>query len=169
VARLTRWLMLNPRLRCRQGRPKTLTRLQPVIHIKRAYDAAAPDDGKRILVDRVWPRGLSKERLHVDAWMRDIAPSTGLRQWFAHDPARWVEFERRYRDELAQPGRQALLEELQLRARDGALTLVYSARDSEHNQAVVLRDVLEERGRVAAPPVPSAPADTEPRDSHGHG
>ena len=116
-----------------------------MIAIKRAYEPATPDDGQRVLVDRVWPRGVRKDELNIDAWLRDVAPSTELRQWFGHDPVRWPEFERRYREELQSPERRALLEDLAERAAHGPLTLVYGARDTEHNQAAVLRAVLEER------------------------
>ncbi|MFT3690003.1 DUF488 domain-containing protein [Paenirhodobacter sp.] len=107
--------------------------------LKRAYDAPAPEDGRRILVDRLWPRGLSKEAARIDDWMKEIAPSTELRKWFGHDPAKWEEFQRRYHAELATQG-AALA---QLRAMAGVVTLVYAAHDTEHNDAVVLRDVLK--------------------------
>lgn len=110
------------------------------VRIKRAYEAPSVRDGARILVDRIWPRGLRKADAALDVWPKEIAPSTRLRQWFAHDPARWKEFQRRYRAELA--GKTELLAELRSRARNGKLTLVYAARDTEHNQAVVLREVL---------------------------
>ncbi|GIW20961.1 MAG: hypothetical protein KatS3mg065_1257 [Chloroflexota bacterium] len=116
-----------------------------MIRIKRAYDPPDPADGRRVLVDRVWPRGLSKETLAVERWARDLAPSDDLRRWFGHDPARWEEFRRRYRLELAAPEREADLEELATIARTGTLTLVYSARDEEHNQARVLAEVIAER------------------------
>jgi len=116
-----------------------------VIKIKRAYEPPAPDDGERVLVDRVWPRGVKRERLQLDAWLRDLAPSTELRRWFAHDPERWSEFTRRYREELMAPSRRELLDELAARARRGTLTRVYSARDTEHNQAVVLQNALAKR------------------------
>jgi uncharacterized protein YeaO (DUF488 family) len=116
-----------------------------MIRIKRAYDPPEPADGRRVLVDRVWPRGLSKEALAVERWARDLAPSDDLRRWFAHDPSRWEEFRRRYRLELAAPEREADLEELAAVARTGTLTLVYSARDEEHNQARVLAEVIAER------------------------
>jgi uncharacterized protein YeaO (DUF488 family) len=110
------------------------------VKLKRAYDPASSDDGKRILVDRLWPRAVSKARAHLDSWMKDIAPSTELRTWFDHVPARWDEFRRRYRDELEQ--HPELLRDLRQQARSGAITLVYGARDEWHNEAVVLRNVI---------------------------
>lgn len=111
------------------------------LHLKRAYESAQPADGYRVLVDRVWPRGLSRERAELDEWVRGLAPSTELRKWFGHRPERFEEFRRRYLDELRRqrPG----LAELRRRAREGTLTLVYSARDPEHNQAVVLAEALK--------------------------
>ncbi|MFE5294577.1 DUF488 domain-containing protein [Isoptericola sp. NPDC056618] len=111
------------------------------ITVKRVYEEPAPDDGARVLVDRLWPRGISKEHAHLDRWCKEVAPSTGLRTWFHHDPHRFEEFERRYRAELA--GNPEVPELAALGAGDRRLTLVYSARDTEHNQALVLRDVLE--------------------------
>lgn len=113
------------------------------VRIRRVYDPPEPEDGFRILIDRVWPRGVSKEEARVDEWRRDLAPSTELRRWFGHDPARFDEFRRRYRAELEQAA--DALDELVERARDGVVTLVYGARDTEHNNAVVLRELLEER------------------------
>ena len=110
------------------------------IKLKRAYEPATEADGMRILVDRLWPRGVSKADAAVHHWLKEIAPSTGLRQWFGHDPARWQEFRRRYRQELQQHA--AGLEEIQALARQGTVTLLYGAHDEEHNDAVVLRDVL---------------------------
>jgi uncharacterized protein YeaO (DUF488 family) len=112
----------------------------PRIRLKRAYDPPSPEDGLRVLVDRLWPRGLRKADAAIDRWLKDIAPSTELRRWFGHDPGRWDEFRRRYRDELA--AHPDLLDELRGLARAGVVTLVYSARDERHNDAVVLRDVL---------------------------
>ena len=110
------------------------------ISVKRAYEAASPADGTRILVDRLWPRGVTKDAAAIDEWMKDIAPSTGLRQWFGHDPERWPEFQRRYHAEIkVHPEELKRLRDL---ARHGRLTLVYAARDEEHNEAVVLRDFL---------------------------
>ena len=110
------------------------------IKLKRAYEPAAPADGKRILVDRLWPRGVSKAAAAVDQWLKDIAPSTGLRKWFGHDPARWQEFRRRYAAEIRE--RPDELRNLRDHAKRGPVTLVYSAHDEAHNDAVVLRDIL---------------------------
>ena len=110
------------------------------MRVKRVYEPASREDGLRVLVDRVWPRGVSKSKAAIDQWMKDVAPSTALRQWFGHDPERWTEFRRRYRAELAR--RPELLKELRAIARKSVLTLVYSARDERHNQAVVLRERL---------------------------
>ncbi|MGC9292715.1 MAG: DUF488 domain-containing protein [Acidobacteriaceae bacterium] len=112
------------------------------ILIKRAYDGPDEKDGFRVLVDRLWPRGLSKDKLKIDAWYKDVAPSTGLRQWFGHDPERWAEFQKRYKGELASSAVQQRLRDLLQEAGRRNITLVYSAQDAEHNQAVVLRDVL---------------------------
>jgi uncharacterized protein YeaO (DUF488 family) len=112
------------------------------VKLKRAYAPASAEDGKRVLVDRLWPRGLSKRRAAVDQWMKDIAPSPGLRKWFGHDPARWNEFRRRYAREIRHQGE--LLDELRRLARHGTVTLVYAARDEDHNDAVVLRTLLLE-------------------------
>jgi uncharacterized protein YeaO (DUF488 family) len=113
------------------------------IDLKRAYDPPAKSDGRRILVDRVWPRGIARDDLQIDAWLKDLAPSTGLRKWFGHDPARWDEFRKRYARELEQ--RSEAFEELVEKARAGQVTLVFSARDTEHNNAVALREHLERR------------------------
>ncbi len=95
-------------------------------------------------MDRLWPRGLRKEALRLTAWLRDLAPSDDLRRWFGHDPAKWPQFQQRYRQELQEPARQALLRQLAERARSGTITLVYAAQDRERNNAVVLKQVLEE-------------------------
>ena len=110
------------------------------IRLKRAYDPPDAADGTRVLVDRLWPRGLAKATAGIDLWLKDIAPTTALRQWFNHDPAKWPEFEERYRAELA--GNPAL-DDLRQRARQGPITLVYASRDQAHNQAVVLKRLLE--------------------------
>ncbi|WP_337170969.1 DUF488 domain-containing protein [Gemmatimonas aurantiaca] len=109
------------------------------VALKRAYDPPSPEDGKRVLVDRLWPRGVSKAEAHIDLWLKDVAPSTDLRTWFAHDPAKWGEFERRYRAELA---KNPALEELRELVATHSVTLVYGAKDTEHNQAVVLQRLL---------------------------
>ncbi|WP_243444716.1 DUF488 domain-containing protein [Sphingosinicella humi] len=108
--------------------------------MKRAYEPPATSDGRRILVDRLWPRGISKADAAIDRWMKDIAPSTDLREWFGHDAERWPEFQRRYALEVRKHREQ--LAELRRLARKDPLTLVYSARDEAHNDAVALRQVL---------------------------
>jgi uncharacterized protein YeaO (DUF488 family) len=115
----------------------------PRIRLKRVYEPPAAEDGVRVLVDRVWPRGLAKDKAAIDHWLKAVAPSNALRQWFGHDPARWAEFRRRYRAELAQNS-EALVP-LRRLARSGIMTLLYGARDTEHNQAVVLKALLERR------------------------
>ena len=110
------------------------------VRLKRAYDPAVPADGARVLIDRLWPRGVSRDRARLDAWEKDLAPSAGLRQWFGHDPDRFEEFRLRYIEELRHE--RPRLAALRRRAREGTLTLVYSAHDSEHNDAVVLAEVL---------------------------
>jgi uncharacterized protein YeaO (DUF488 family) len=113
------------------------------VRMKRAYERAEASDGYRVLVDRIWPRGVSKEEARLDEWARELAPSGELRRWFGHDPARFQEFRSRYRGELA--AQEEKLRELRRRARTGTLTLVYSARDTEHNDAVVLAELLRKR------------------------
>lgn len=110
------------------------------LKLKRAYEPAAPSDGIRILVDRLWPRGVSKAEAHLDEWLKEVAPSTELRKWFGHDPARWTEFQHRYRTELAQ--HSDALDHIRNLARTHTVTLVFSARDEVHNDAVVLHEVL---------------------------
>ena len=111
-----------------------------ILRIKRIYESVGPEDGRRYLVERLWPRGVRKDNAALDGWLKDVAPSTGLRQWFAHDPAKWEEFQRRYRAELdANPaGWQPILEH----ASEEPVTLVYSARDPARNSALVLRNYL---------------------------
>lgn len=111
------------------------------VRLKRAYEAAGPGDGYRVLIDRLWPRGVSRERARLDEWARELAPSSELRRWFGHDPARFPEFRRRYERELAAQGDK--LRDLRGRARRGTLTIVYAARDTEHNDAAVLAALLE--------------------------
>jgi uncharacterized protein YeaO (DUF488 family) len=110
------------------------------VRLKRAYEPPEKTDGTRILVDRLWPRGVSKEEAKLDEWIKEIAPSSELRTWFGHDPRRWDEFRKRYRTELAE--HSETLKDLRRRAREGPITLVYSARDEIHNDAVVLRNVI---------------------------
>ena len=110
------------------------------VMLKRAYAPAAKTDGKRVLVDRLWPRGMTKAKARIDLWLKEVAPSTELRQWFNHDADKWVEFQKRYRAELKG---NAAFAELKALARDGDLTLVYSAKDETHNQAVVLKQLIE--------------------------
>lgn len=115
------------------------------IEIKRVYEPASPADGDRILVDRIWPRGLSKDAVAADLWMNEIAPSTELRKWFGHEPARWPEFQARYRKELEDEAQAELLGTLVERVKRGKVTLVFGAKDEERNQAVVLLGVVRER------------------------
>jgi len=114
------------------------------IRIKRIYDAPAPEDGTRVLVDRLWPRGVSKERAALDFWMKEIAPSPELRKWFNHDVEKWDEFQQRYRSEL-DANRENLEELKSLASPDHPLTLLYATRDDRHNSAAILRDVLLEQ------------------------
>ena len=116
------------------------------VKLKRAYAPPGPDDGTRVLIDRLWPRGVSKDDAAVDLWLKDLAPSTELRKWFGHDPARWAEFQDRYAEELHQ--HSGPLGQLRDLARMGLVTLVYSAHDEEHNNALVLRKLL--LGRVGS-------------------
>lgn len=112
-----------------------------VIQIKRVYENSEPSEGKRILIDRLWPRGLTKEKAKVELWIKDIAPSTELRKWFNHEPAKWPEFQKRYRREL--DDNQEAVSKLRKEAKEGSVTLVYGAKDQLHNDAVVLKAYLE--------------------------
>jgi uncharacterized protein YeaO (DUF488 family) len=114
-----------------------------MIRIKRVYGTRTADDGVRVLVDRLWPRGLSKARAGIDEWRKEWAPSTELRTWFGHDPGKWDLFRARYRNELTASGQMAALKDLAKRSRHETITLVYSAADEAHNQAVALKDFLE--------------------------
>lgn len=120
-----------------------------MIQVKRVYEPASKGDGARFLVERLWPRGIKKESLQVEAWLREVAPSAELRSWFQHDPARWAEFRQRYFKELQQ--RPEVWEALLTRALRGRVTLVYSAQDTEHNNAVALKEFLDKklRGKAA--------------------
>jgi uncharacterized protein YeaO (DUF488 family) len=111
------------------------------ICLKRVYEAPSVNDGYRVLVDRVWPRGITRQRLQVDAWLRDLAPSTALRKWFAHDPDKWQQFKRRYFSELEE--HTEAVGHFRDKINDGQVTLVYSARDEQFNNAVALREYLE--------------------------
>lgn len=124
------------------------------VSLKRAYEPASPDDGMRVLVDRLWPRGVSKEQLAVDFWLKDAAPSDALRRWYGHNPGRWESFAAKYRSELAQ--RADLLRLFDELRRRGRVTLLYGARDTTRNNAVVLREVLEEQRCAGAKPRTSA-------------
>ena len=114
------------------------------VKLKRVYEPRSDDDGFRILVDRLWPRGVSKENAGVDLWLREIAPSTELRKWFGHDPDKWLEFRRRYFTELEAKG--DLVAQVRDRAQVGVVTLLFGAKDEEHNQAVALKDYVQVRG-----------------------
>jgi uncharacterized protein YeaO (DUF488 family) len=116
-----------------------------MVHLKRAYEPAARDDGHRVLVERLWPRGLRKEQAHLDEWLKDIAPSDALRKWFHHDPKRWPEFEKRYARELSSETAREVIDDLVSRATSENVTLVFSAHDERHNNAVVLKEMIEER------------------------
>lgn len=118
-----------------------------LIHLKRVYETPSPQDGLRVLVDRLWPRGLTKERAAVDMWAKEIAPSTELRKWFGHDPDKWKQFQTRYRSELRK--NKAVLAELKRQIGRKTVTLVYGARDQEHNEAVVLQKMLAGRKQAA--------------------
>ena len=115
----------------------------PPIRLKRAYDPPARADGRRVLVDRVWPRGLSKERLRLDSWLKEAAPSTSLRKWFDHDPAKWDEFTTRYFREL--DSRPDVIADLRELCREGTVTLLFGARETRYNNAVALKTYLERR------------------------
>jgi uncharacterized protein YeaO (DUF488 family) len=116
-----------------------------MFQLKRVYDPPSEADGLRILVDRLWPRGLSKEKAALDSWLKDLAPSPELRQWFNHDAAKWKQFQSRYKKELS--AKADLLKALAAQGRGHKVTLLYGARDTEHNEAVVLKQVLTHRVR----------------------
>ncbi|MEN6615450.1 MAG: DUF488 domain-containing protein [Syntrophorhabdus sp.] len=115
------------------------------IAIKRIYEEPSDDDGYRILVDRLWPRGLSREKARIDLWIKDIAPSDTLRKWFSHDPGKWTEFKKRYFAEL--DGKPKMIEEIN-QARNDKITLLYGAKDEHHNNAVALKQYITEKGIV---------------------
>ena len=116
-----------------------------MIRMKRAYEPASPEDGYRVYVERLWARGVSKERARLDAWEKDIAPSNDLRRWYNHDPEKWPEFQHRYEHELQTPEAQAVLDDLTDRAREGTVTLVYASKDSDISCSAVLQRLLTDR------------------------
>lgn len=120
-----------------------MARTPTTVQVKRVYDEPGSGDGRRILVDRIWPRGISKDRARVDEWCKAVAPSTRLRTWYGHDRSRYEEFARRYRDELREPERAAAVDRLRRLAKDGPLTLVTATRESDISQAAVLAGVLK--------------------------
>src|SRR5512143_931551 len=119
-----------------------------MIKIKRVYDAPSRDDGKRILIDRLWPRGVKKDEARIDAWMKDVAPSSDLRKWFEHDPGKWGEFKTRFFAELK--NRKDLVDQLAGMARKGRITLLYGSKEERFNNAVALKEYLETRMKSAA-------------------
>jgi uncharacterized protein YeaO (DUF488 family) len=124
--------------------PRTGTR-PARIRLKRVYDEKSPEDGLRVLVDRLWPRGLSKRKAGVDLWLKEIAPSHELRKWFGHDPAKWKDFQVRYRKEIAEQAESLAL--LKRKCKEGTVTLLFAAHDAEHNNAIVLQNLLRHRGK----------------------
>ena len=120
-----------------------------MIASKRAYDPPSPSDGYRVLIDRLWPRGVSKAKAHLDAWEKDVAPSKELREWYEHDPAKWPEFQKRYKQELTNPAAKAVLADLTRRAKRGRVTLVYSSRAADISDVAVLEKLLAARVKRA--------------------
>jgi uncharacterized protein YeaO (DUF488 family) len=116
-----------------------------MIKLKRAYELPAKDDGERYLVDRLWPRGVTRDHAQLTDWLKDLAPSDDLRKWFGHDPERWGEFKRRYKLELRAPAKREIIETLAHKANAGTITLIFAAKDSEHNNAVAIKEVIESR------------------------
>jgi DNA phosphorothioation-dependent restriction protein DptG len=112
-----------------------------MVKTKRIYDPVSPEDGKRILIDRLWPRGINKEEARIDEWLRDIAPSAELRKWFSHDPEKWQEFKKRYKEELKD--KPELVRTLKAKAKKGTITLLFASKDTEHVNAAVLKEVLD--------------------------
>jgi len=130
---------------------------EPDVRVKRVYESVSPDDGERVLVDRLWPRGVSKAAAHLDEWDKDVAPSDELRRWYGHDPAKFAEFRRRYADELREPARAKALAHLNEAAKHGTVTLLTATKDAAHSEAAVLAEQLRagaashaQRGRAAA-------------------
>jgi uncharacterized protein YeaO (DUF488 family) len=122
------------------------------VYLKRAYEAPAPQDGDRFLVERLWPRGVKKAQLALSGWLKDLAPTSQLRKWYGHLPERWPEFARLYKNELAQQDKESMLADLRRRAQEGAVTLVFATRLAEHSGAAVLREVLLDSGSLAPAP-----------------
>ena len=119
-----------------------MTTQRSSVALKRAYDEPSASDGTRVLVERLWPRGISKEQAHIDLWLKDVAPSTELRKWFNHDPQKFPEFRHRYENELKSEAAQQALAKLREIAKQGQLTLIFAARDTEHSNAAILQDLL---------------------------
>ena len=113
-----------------------------MLKIKRAYDKPLSSDGKRILIDRLWPRGVTKAEAGIDEWLKELGPSTELRKWFGHDPQKWEEFRKKYIKELSAPDKEALLVGIARAAQHGDVTLIYSAKDTEHNDVIVLEELI---------------------------
>ncbi len=142
---LTNWTVSALNARRSSGQQTTESR-QKMIKLKRVYESTGDNDGKKFLVERLWPRGVKKTALADAVWLKDVAPSTELRKWFSHDPKKWTEFQRRYQAELKQ--HEEALEPILQAARHGTVTLLYSSHDTEHNNAVVLREYME--GKLGA-------------------
>ncbi len=122
-----------------------------MIKIRRVYEPSQKKDGYRVLIDRLWPRGIKKSELEIDAWLKDLAPSNELRKSFGHDPKKWGDFQKKYKAELRSPAARELISDLAKRGAKGTVTLVYSAKDPDHNNAVVLKDLLEREIRKLSP------------------
>ena len=121
-----------------------------MVTTKRVYEPFSPSDGFRVLIDRLWPRGIAKAKAHVDLWLKEVAPSRALRQWYGHDPAKWTEFRKRYTNELRDSPAKEALEDLVRRARRGRVTLLYSSRVEDINNATVLEGIINRRLRRAS-------------------
>ncbi len=116
-----------------------------MIKLRRAYDPPTKEDGERYLVDRLWPRGVTKGKAHLTDWLKDLAPSDDLRKWFGHDPERWGEFKRRYKLELHAEAKEKLISQLAQKTRTGTVTLIYAAKNTEHNNAIVIKEMIEQQ------------------------
>jgi len=136
--------------------------MPPEVRVRRVYDEPEPQDGARVLVDRLWPRGLRKAAAHLDEWAKDVAPSTELRKWYAHDPAKFAEFCRRYTAELATGAPRAALDQLAARAAAGPVTLLTATRDAAHSEAAVLAGLLRQRGSAPVTEATEATTAGEP-------